>query len=56
MKRFTAVGQTQRSLSAFSSISPLFRPDRHRLSATEWRTEMADFEVWWEVAATDFAV
>lgn len=39
MKRFTSPGHAQRFLSAFSSISPHFRPNRHRLSAPEWRTE-----------------
>ena len=34
-------------LSAFSRISPRFRPRRHLLSATGWRHEMADrFTVW----------
>nr|EJI95804.1 putative transposase [Rhodococcus sp. JVH1] len=56
MKRFTSPGHAQRFLSAFSSISPHFRPGRHRLSAPEWRTEMADrFAVWREVTATDVA-
>ena len=33
--------------SAFSRISPHFRPRRHLLSATGWRHEMADrFTVW----------
>jgi hypothetical protein len=37
----------QRFLSAFSRISPHFRPRRHLLSATGWRLEMADrFTVW----------
>jgi putative transposase len=57
MKRFTSPGHAQRFLSAFSSISPHFRPGRHRLSAPEWRTEMADrFAVWREVTAIDVAV
>jgi putative transposase len=56
MKRFTSVGHAQRFLSAFSDISPHFRPRRHRLSATEWRTEMTDrFAVWREVTAHDVA-
>jgi hypothetical protein len=47
MKRFTSPGHAQRFLSAFSGISPHFRPGRHRLTAPEWRTEMADrFTVW----------
>jgi putative transposase len=56
MKRFTSPGHAQRFLSAFSSISPHFRPCRYRLTAPKWRTEMADrFVVWQEVAATDAA-
>ena len=56
MKRFTSVGHAQRFLSAFSGISPHFRPGRHRFTALEWRTEMADrFTVWQEVTATDAA-
>ena len=47
MKRFTSPGHAQRFLSAFSGISPHFRPRRHLLSATGWRHEMADrFTVW----------
>jgi hypothetical protein len=42
MKRFKSSRHAQRFLSAFSGISAHFRPRRHLLSATEWRTEMAD--------------
>ena len=53
MKRFTSPGHTQRFWSAFSAISPHFRPGRRRLTAPGWRTEMADrFTVWREVTAT----
>ena len=53
MKRLTSPGRAQRFLSALRGISPHFRPGRHRLTAPEWRTEMADrFTVWREVAAT----
>ena len=39
--------------AALSGIPPHFRPGRHRLTAPEWRTEMADrFAVWREVTAT----
>jgi len=56
MKRFTSSRHAQRFLSASSGISPHFRPGRHRLSAPEWRTEMADrFAVWREVTATEVA-
>ncbi len=40
MKGFRTVGRTQRFLSAFSQISPHFRPRRHRMTATGYRTEM----------------
>ena len=56
MKRFASPRQAQRFLSAFSGISQHFRPRRHLLSATEWRTEMTDrFAVWREVIAPDAA-
>jgi putative transposase len=37
MKRFTSARHAQRFLSAFSGISPHFRPRRHRLTAEEYR-------------------
>jgi putative transposase len=53
MKRFTSPGHAQRFLSAFSGISPHFRPGRHRLGAEEYRWEMADrFTTWNEVTGT----
>ena len=53
MKRFTSARHAQRFLSAFSSISPHFRPHRHRLSAQEYRREMATrFSTWNEVTGT----
>src|ERR1700746_2109535 len=56
MKRFRSVRHAQRFLSAFSGISPHFRPRRHRLSATRWRTEIAKrFAVWGECTALDAA-
>ena len=56
MKRFTSSRHAQRFLSAFSGISAHFRRRRHLLSATEWRTEMADrFAVWRQVTAPDAA-
>jgi putative transposase len=42
MKRFTSPGHAQRFLSAFSGISPHFRPGRHRLGAEEYRRDMAN--------------
>ena len=56
MKRFKSVRHAQRFLSAFSGISGHFRPRRHRLSATQWRTEIDErFAVWREVTALDAA-
>jgi putative transposase len=50
MKRFTSPGHAQRFLSAFSGISPHFRPRRHLLHVQEYRREMADrFSTWNEV-------
>src|ERR1700751_3690874 len=47
MKRFKSARHAQRFLSAFSGISAHFRPQRHLLSATRWRAEIADsFPVW----------
>ena len=56
MKRFKSSRHAQRFLSAFSGISAHFRPRRHLLGATEWRTEMADrFAVWHQVTAPEAA-
>jgi putative transposase len=53
MKRFTSAGHAQRFLSAFSGISPHFRPGRHRLHADEYRREMTGrFTTWNEVTGT----
>jgi putative transposase len=50
MKRFRTPGAAQRFLSAFSGISPHFRPRRHLLSAADYRRVMADrFAVWNEI-------
>jgi len=50
MKKFSSAGGAQRFLSAFSAISPHFRPPRHRLRANTYRHEMADrFSTWNEV-------
>ena len=46
-KKFTSAGHAQRFLSAFSGISPHFRPGRHRLSAAEYRRTMTErFTIW----------
>ena len=51
MKRFTSPGHAQRFLSAFSGISPHFRPRRHRLTADAYHREMTSrFTTWNEVA------
>ena len=42
MKRFTSIRHVHRFLSAFSGISPHFRPRRHLLSAADYRQVMAD--------------
>src|SRR6185369_11785098 len=47
MKRFKSARHAQRFVSAFSVISPHFRPRRHRLTADDYRTEMTcRFAVW----------
>ena len=53
MKRFTSARHARRFLSAFTGISPHFRPGRHRLSAEEYRHEMTDrFTTWIGVTGT----
>lgn len=53
MKRSTSPGHAQRFLSAFSGISPHFRPGRHRLSAKEYRRQMTDrFTTWNQLTGT----
>ncbi|MDV6278863.1 hypothetical protein R3Q06_36510 [Rhodococcus erythropolis] len=50
MTGFRTVGSAQRFLSSFSRISPHFRPPRHRMTATDHRTELATrFHVWEQV-------
>ena len=52
MTRLNSLRDAQRFLSAFSGVSAHFRLRRHLLSATGWRTEMADrFAVWRQVTA-----
>ncbi|MFF3932944.1 IS6 family transposase [Streptomyces hirsutus] len=47
MKGFRSVGAAQRFLSAFSGISPHFRPRRHLMTAPNYRTEMTiRFAIW----------
>ncbi|MCX4784242.1 IS6 family transposase [Streptomyces sp. NBC_01264] len=53
MKGFRSVGAAQRFLAAFSGISPHFRPRRHLLTATGYRTEMITrFAIWDQITAT----
>ncbi|WP_055625789.1 IS6 family transposase [Streptomyces hirsutus] len=50
MKGFRSVGGAQRFLSAFSGISPHFRPRRHLMTAAHHRTEMTTrFAIWDQV-------
>lgn len=47
MKGFRSTGTAQRFLAAFSRISSHFRPRRHLLTASGYRTEMAErFRAW----------
>ena len=47
MKGFRSIGGAQRFLSAFSGISPHFRPHRHLMAAFDHRAEMATrFAIW----------
>ena len=41
MKHFASPGGARQFLSAFSGISAHFRPRRHRLTAAQYRHEMA---------------
>jgi putative transposase len=50
MKGFRSAGGAQRFLSAFSGISPHFRPRRHLMAATGYRAEMTvRFAIWEQV-------
>ena len=47
MKGFRSIGGAQRFLSAFSGISPHFRPGRHLMTAPQHRLEMTvRFTIW----------
>ncbi|MGY3061536.1 transposase-like protein [Streptomyces sp. TE3672] len=47
MKGFRSFGGAQRFLSAFSGISPHFRPHRHLMTAFDHRAEMTvRFAIW----------
>jgi putative transposase len=50
MKGFRSVGGAQRFLSAFSGISPHFRPRRHLMTAAAHRAEMTvRFAIWEQI-------
>ncbi|MEH0449955.1 IS6 family transposase [Streptomyces sp. B21-102] len=50
MKGFRSMGGAQRSLSAFSGISPHFRPRRHLMPAHDYRAEMTvRFAIWEQI-------
>ncbi len=50
MKRFKSIRHAQRFQSAFSGITPHFRPRRHLLSPAEYRIVMVDrFAIWNEI-------
>lgn len=50
MKGFRSVGGAQRFLSAFSGISPHFRPSRHLMPAHDYRAEMTvRFAIWEQI-------
>jgi putative transposase len=53
MKGFRSPGGAQKFLSAFSQISPHFRPRRHLLTATGYRAEMHHrFGTWNQITGT----
>ncbi|WP_370270042.1 IS6 family transposase [Streptomyces sp. V4I8] len=53
MKGFRSVGSAQRFLASFSRISPHFRPRRHLMSASDYRTEMTNrHTVWHQITGT----
>ncbi|MGW8882804.1 DDE-type integrase/transposase/recombinase, partial [Streptomyces mirabilis] len=53
MKGFRSAGGAQRFLSAFSGISPHFRPRRHLMAAPHYRAEMTvRFTTWEQITGT----
>jgi putative transposase len=53
MKGFRSVSAAQRFLSAFSGISPHFRPHRHLMTAFDHRAEMTiRFAIWDQITGT----
>ncbi|MCX2928548.1 DDE-type integrase/transposase/recombinase, partial [Streptomyces sp. NEAU-W12] len=50
VKDFRSMGGAQRFLSAFSGISPHFRPRRHLMTASDYRAEMTvRFAIWEQI-------
>jgi putative transposase len=53
MKGFRSAGGAKRFLSAFSGISPHFRPHRHLMTAPNYRAEMTvRFTIWDHITGT----
>ncbi|MFC5227295.1 IS6 family transposase, partial [Streptomyces fimbriatus] len=53
MKGFRSAGAAQRFLSAFSGISPHFRPRRHLMNAPDHRTGTTlRFAIWDQITGT----
>ncbi|WP_081235539.1 IS6 family transposase [Streptomyces viridosporus] len=53
LKGFRSVGGAQRFLTAFSGISPHFRPRRHLMTAPDHRAEMTvRFAIWEQITGT----
>jgi putative transposase len=56
MQGFKSPAHAQRFLSAYDPIAQYFRPRRHRLSAPEYRQEMAQrFQIWQEITGAAIA-
>ncbi len=51
MRRFRSAASAQRFLDAFSRVGNLFRPGRHRLSASEYRAAMQERVAAWRDVA-----
>ena len=51
MRRFRSAGSAQRFLEAFTRVSNLFRPGRHRLAAAAYRAAMRERTATWRAVA-----
>jgi hypothetical protein len=57
MKGFRSPRRAQQFLSAFSEISPHFRPRRHLMTAPDYRIEMQyRFTIWNQITGVSAAV